>query len=119
MMGVVGGDAGWKLFNESSSLLEEGVVVFVTHQTALVVRLSPTLQVYAQLSRPDGVREGSMPYTAWKYMTQTHSSTENMSAEAIERVSLLAIAWERKVLVAKLVKSELKVYGKWSLEEGD
>jgi len=39
-----------------------------------------------------------------------------MSAEAIERVSLLAIAWERKVLVAKLVKSELKVYGKWSLE---
>ncbi|QCE02488.1 Vacuolar protein sorting-associated protein 8 [Vigna unguiculata] len=116
MMGVVGGDAGWKLFNESSSLLEEGVVVFVTHQTALVVRLSPTLQVYAQLSRPDGVREGSMPYTAWKYMTQTHSSTENMSAEAIERVSLLAIAWERKVLVAKLVKSELKVYGKWSLE---
>jgi len=39
-----------------------------------------------------------------------------MSAEAIERVSLLAIAWERKVLVAKLVKSELKVYGRWSLE---
>lgn len=39
-----------------------------------------------------------------------------MSAEASERVSLLAIAWERKVLVAKLVKSELKVYGNWSLE---
>lgn len=37
MGGVVGGDAGWKLFNESSSLAEEGVVVFVTHQTALVV----------------------------------------------------------------------------------
>lgn len=35
--GVVGGDAGWKLFNEASSLAEEGVVVFVTHQTALVV----------------------------------------------------------------------------------
>lgn len=35
--GVVGGDAGWKLFNEGSSLVEEGVVVFVTHQTALVV----------------------------------------------------------------------------------
>ncbi|KAL2575460.1 hypothetical protein GLYMA_16G018400v4 [Glycine max] len=116
MGGVVGGDAGWKLFNEAPSLVEEGVVVFVTHQTALVVRLSPTLQVYAQLSRPDGVREGSMPYTAWKYMTQTCSSTENMSAEAVERVSLLAIAWERKVLVAKLVKSELKVYGRWSLD---
>ncbi|XP_027334306.1 vacuolar protein sorting-associated protein 8 homolog isoform X2 [Abrus precatorius] len=116
MGGVVGGDAGWKLFNEGSSLVEEGVVVFVTHQTALVVRLSPTLEVYAQLSRPDGIREGSMPYTAWKYMTQTCSSTENMSAEAVERVSLLAIAWERKVQVAKLVKSELKVYGKWSLD---
>jgi hypothetical protein len=37
MGGVVGGDAGWKLFNEGSSLVEEGVVVFVTHQNALVV----------------------------------------------------------------------------------
>lgn len=30
------------------------------------VRLSPTVEVYAQLSKPDGIREGSMPYTAWK-----------------------------------------------------
>ena len=37
MGGVVGGDAGWKLFNEGSSLAEEGVVIFVTHQAALVV----------------------------------------------------------------------------------
>lgn len=114
--GVVGGDAGWKLFNEGSSLVEEGVVVFVTHQTALVVRLSPSLVAYAQLPRPNGIREGSMPYTAWKYMTQTSSSTENASAETVERVSLLAIAWERKVQVARLVKSELKVYGEWSLD---
>lgn len=35
--GVVGGEAGWKLFNEGSSLAEEGVVIFVTHQNALVV----------------------------------------------------------------------------------
>lgn len=41
---------------------------------------------------------------------------ENTPTEAVERVSLLAIAWDRKVQVAKLVKSELKVYGKWSLE---
>ncbi|KAK7275442.1 hypothetical protein RIF29_16559 [Crotalaria pallida] len=116
MGGVVGGDAGWKLFNEGSSLAEEGVVVFVTYQTALVVRLTPKLEVYAQLSRPDGIREGSMPYTAWKHMAQTCSSTENNSAEAVERVSLLAIAWERKVQVAKLVKSELKVYGTWSVD---
>lgn len=37
MGGVVGGDAGWKLFNEGSSLVEEGVVVFVTQQHVLVV----------------------------------------------------------------------------------
>lgn len=37
MGGVVGGDAGWKLFAEGSSMAEEGVVIFVTYQTALVV----------------------------------------------------------------------------------
>ncbi|KAL6123977.1 hypothetical protein ACLB2K_076493 [Fragaria x ananassa] len=119
MGGVVGADAGWKLFNEGSSLLEEGVVVFVTHQNALVVRLTPSLHVYAQLSKPEGVREGSMPCTAWKCTTQllnSHTNSENVPAEAVERVSLLAIAWDRKVQVAKLVKTELKVYGKWSLE---
>lgn len=36
MGGMVGGDTGWKLF-DGSSLSEEGVVVFVTHQSALVV----------------------------------------------------------------------------------
>lgn len=41
---------------------------------------------------------------------------ESTSAEATERVSLLALAWDRKVQVAKLVKSELKVYGKWSID---
>ncbi|TQE13353.1 hypothetical protein C1H46_000920 [Malus baccata] len=54
MGGMVGGDAGWKLFNEGSSLVEEGVVVFVTHHTVLVVRLTPTLEVYARLSKPVG-----------------------------------------------------------------
>ncbi|KAF8412055.1 hypothetical protein HHK36_000008 [Tetracentron sinense] len=115
--GVVGGDSSWKLFGEGSSLVEEGVVIFVTHQTALVVRLSPTLEVYAQLSRPDGVREGSMPYSAWKCMTQSRgSSTENMPGETFEKASLLAIAWDRKVQVAKLVKSELKKYREWTLD---
>lgn len=37
VVGVVGKDAGWKLFNEGSSVMEEGVVIFVTHQNALVV----------------------------------------------------------------------------------
>ncbi|KAL0547682.1 hypothetical protein IC582_012106 [Cucumis melo] len=112
MGGVVGGDSGWKLFNEGSSLVEEGVVIFATHQTALVVRLSPSVEVYAQLSKPDGIREGSMPYTAWK----CSQSFETSSSEAVERVSLLAIAWDKMVQVAKLVKTELKVCGNWYLE---
>lgn len=29
---------------------------------------------------------------------------------------MLAIAWDRKVQVAKLVKSDLKVYGRWSID---
>lgn len=39
-----------------------------------------------------------------------------MPTEASEKVSLLAIAWDRKVQVAKLVKSELKMYSRWSLD---
>lgn len=93
-------------------MVEEGVVIFATHQTALVVRLSPTVEVYAQLSKPDGIREGSMPYTAWK----CSQSFETSPSEAVERVSLLAIAWDKMVQVAKLVKTELKVCGRWSLE---
>lgn len=117
MGGVVGGASGWKLFGEGSPLPEEGVVIFVTHQTALVVKLSPSLQVYASLPKPEGVREGSMPYTAWKCTIQARgSTTENVNPEAVEKISLLAIAWDRKVQVAKLVKSELKVSGKWTLE---
>jgi hypothetical protein len=111
MGGVVGGD--WKLF-EGSSVTEEGVVIFVTHSAALVAKVNPNVEVYAQLPKPDGVREGSMPYTAWKYTAQSHAST---STETIpDKVPLLAIAWDRKVEVAKLVKSELKIYGKWTLE---
>ncbi|KAK2993311.1 hypothetical protein RJ640_006799 [Escallonia rubra] len=114
MGGVVGGD--WKLF-EGSPLVEEGVVVFVTHQSALVAKVNPTVKVYATLPKPEGVREGSIPYAAWKCMEQPHGSpNENVHLQASEKVPLLAIAWDRKVQVAKLVKSELKVYGKWSLD---
>ncbi|KAK9093770.1 hypothetical protein Scep_025239 [Stephania cephalantha] len=119
---MMGGVVGGVLFSEGPSLVEEGVVVFVTYKHALVFRLSPKLEKYAQLSKPDGVREGSMPYTAWKYMTHPRGlSTETMPSEAFEKVSLLAIAWDRKVQVAKLVKSELikpvlKVYKEWSLD---
>lgn len=43
-------------------------------------------------------------------------AAENMPNEASGKVSLLAIAWDRKVQVARLVKSELKMYGRWFLD---
>ncbi|KAK6789795.1 hypothetical protein RDI58_013595 [Solanum bulbocastanum] len=90
------------------SLIEEGVVILGTHQYALVAKLSPTFKVYAKIPRPDGAREGSMPYGAWK--------SESISTETSEKVSLLAIAWDRRVQVAKLVKSELKVCWRWTTD---
>lgn len=92
----------------SPSLIEEGVVILGTHQYALVAKLSPTFKVYAKIPRPDGAREGSMPYAAWK--------SESITTETYEKVSLLAIAWDRRVQVAKLVKSELKVCWRWTTD---
>ncbi|KAM3306258.1 hypothetical protein P3S67_013128 [Capsicum chacoense] len=99
------------------SLIEEGVVILVTHQSTLVAKFSPTFKVYAKIPRPDDVREGSMPYAAWKYM-ESHISFvfESMSTEISEKVSRLAIAWYRRVQVAKLVKSELKVCWRWTTD---
>lgn len=75
------------------------------------------MEVYAQIPKPDGVREGAMPYAAWRCMSQLHgSSSENALVEALDKASLLAIAWDQKVQVAKLLKSELKVIEKWTLE---
>ncbi|KAM3247330.1 vacuolar protein sorting-associated protein 8 [Capsicum annuum] len=100
------------------SLIEEGVVILGTHQSALVAKFSPTFKVYAKIPRPDGVREGSMPYAAWKCMEShiSFSFAESMSTETLEKVSLLAIAWDRRVQVAKLVKSELKVCWRWTTD---
>lgn len=38
------------------------------------VRLSPSVEVFNKFPRPDGVREGSMPYAAWKW-TSVHDSS--------------------------------------------
>lgn len=40
----------------------------------------------------------------------------NAQVKELETVSLLAIAWDHTVQVAKLVKSELKIYAKWTLD---
>ncbi|PIN18586.1 hypothetical protein CDL12_08740 [Handroanthus impetiginosus] len=98
-------------------MVDEGVVIFITNQSALVAKVSPTVEVYAQIPKPDGVRDGAMPYAAWRCMPQSlGSSSENAPVETSDRVSLLAIAWDQKLQVAKLLKSELKVVEKWTLE---
>ncbi|KAL7002279.1 hypothetical protein U1Q18_003433 [Sarracenia purpurea var. burkii] len=73
--GVLGADSGRKLLNKKFSSVEEGVVIFATYQNALAARVSPSVVVYAQVSKPDGVHKGSMLYTAWKCMGQQHSSS--------------------------------------------
>ncbi|KAL0454931.1 UNVERIFIED_CONTAM: Vacuolar protein sorting-associated protein 8, partial [Sesamum latifolium] len=124
------GHAGAMISSQSSSALtttsissmmgamvDEGVVIFITHQSALVAKVSPTVEVYAHIPRPDGVREGAMPYATWRCMPQSlGSSSENALVETSDKVSLLAVAWDREVQVAKLLKSELKVLEKWTLE---
>ncbi|ONK64159.1 uncharacterized protein A4U43_C07F22710 [Asparagus officinalis] len=110
--GGVGGEVGWKLFNEGSSMVEEGLVIFVTHQNALVVRLIPKVEFCDKFSKPDGVREGSMPYTAWKCMM----SSDDSSIDASEKASWLVIAWDRRVQVAQLVKSKIQKLSEWSLD---
>lgn len=63
----------WELIVASFCFIFSVLVPCVVVQ----VRLTPTLEVYAQLSKPDGVREGSMPCTAWKCTTQSHSLPAN------------------------------------------
>ncbi|OEL18589.1 Vacuolar protein sorting-associated protein 8-like protein, partial [Dichanthelium oligosanthes] len=114
--GVVGVDSGWKFFNESSSTVEDGVVVmFIMHQHALVVRLRTNIDHVDHIetfSRPDGAREGSIAYTAWKYT----SSLNDSSSLDEERVSWLALAWDRQVQVAKFVKSKMVKHKEWKLD---
>lgn len=82
-----------------------------------------------------------MPYTAWKYIAPSRvgmlirngpylnlfwryhmmilyflSVSDNVQLKESETAPLLAIAWDHNVQVAKLVKSELKIHAKWSLE---
>lgn len=114
--GVVGVDSGWKFFNEGSSLVEDGVVVmFIMHQHALVVRLRTNIDHVDHIetfSRPDGAREGSIAYAAWKYT----SSWNDSLPQDEERVSWLALAWDRQVQVARFVKSKIVKHKEWKLD---
>uniref|UniRef100_A0A0D9VBL8 RING-type domain-containing protein n=1 Tax=Leersia perrieri TaxID=77586 RepID=A0A0D9VBL8_9ORYZ len=114
--GVVGVDSGWKFFNEGSSPMEDGVVVmFIMHQHALVVRLRTNIDHVDHIetfSRPDGAREGSIAYAAWKYTT---SLSDSPSVDE-EQVSWLALAWDRQVQVAKFVKSKMIKHKEWKID---
>lgn len=55
-------------------------------------------------------------YFALRLAKLVFLAAESMSIETSENVSLLAIAWDRRVQVAKLVKSELKVCWKWTTD---
>ncbi|KAM0845517.1 hypothetical protein ACQ4PT_056320 [Festuca glaucescens] len=116
MGGVVGGDSGWKFFNEGSSPMEDGVtVLFNMHQHALVVRLRTNIDHVDHIetfSRPEGAREGSISYAAWKCT----SSLGDSSPVDEERVSWLALAWDRQVQVAKYVKSKMIKHKEWKLD---
>lgn len=50
------------------------------------------------------------------FMKSDDLAAEPLPAEASDKASLLAIAWDRKVLVAKLLKSDLKVFKEWALD---
>ncbi|CAL5060601.1 unnamed protein product [Urochloa decumbens] len=113
--GVVGVDSGWKFFNESSTVEDGVVVMFIMHQHALVVRLRTNIDHVDHIetfSRPDGAREGSIAYAAWKYT----SSLNDLSSLDEERVSWLALAWDRQVQVAKFVKSKIVKHKEWKLD---
>ncbi|CAA0827177.1 transducin family protein / WD-40 repeat family protein [Striga hermonthica] len=100
-----------------SSIVDEGVVIFITHQSALVAKVSPDVEVYATIPKPDGVRDGAMPYAAWSRMSLAlGSSSENTPVQTLDKVSLLAIAWDRNIQVAKLLNSKLKILEKWTVE---
>lgn len=70
------------------------------------VRLSPTLEVYAQLSRPDGVREGSMPYTAWKCTAQSDNLSTGMKSLGL--FNFMLTAFSHKYLLQKILPLKLQ-----------
>ncbi|CAM6071281.1 unnamed protein product [Sphagnum tenellum] len=126
VIGGVGGgamDVGRKFLYDGPNFADDGaggMVVFVTHTTVLVVRLVPSLDVCARLTRPAGIREGAIPYTAWRRI-RAQVGTFNTSLLASDGADednwpVLALAWDKKMLIAQLLKSELRIVGQWDLD---
>ncbi|CAD6252061.1 unnamed protein product [Miscanthus lutarioriparius] len=112
--GVVGVDSGWKFFNEGSSPMEDGVVVmFIMHQHTLVVRLRTNIDHVDHIetfSRPDGAREGSIAYAAWKY---TSSLNESSSVGWKLDSAAVGVAWlDDQMLVVLNLRGQLCLFSK-------
>ena len=97
------------------------------------VRLPPFLEKCAMLPRPDGVRDTAIPYVSWKRMESIsfRSSTianTNRGSDEIGEVKhtseeaenadhpLLALGWDKKVFILKLLKGMLKILANWDLD---
>ncbi|EPS74414.1 hypothetical protein M569_00339, partial [Genlisea aurea] len=102
----------------TTSMMNDGAAIFVARQSAVVAKVTPNVEVYTQLPKPEGVREGAMPYAAWKCTSQLadESAAENASVEMSDKNSLIAIAWDRTIQVAQMVKFKIKVVEKWTID---
>ncbi|KAH7431149.1 hypothetical protein KP509_08G032600 [Ceratopteris richardii] len=113
------------------------MVVFVTHQSIIVFRMPPMLEKCAMLPRPDGIRDGAVPYIAWRKLqmkpglnTQSsdHSRNQSFQAEPTADMNkhldeedearnlLLALGWDKKLFILSLSKGKMKIMTSWDMD---
>lgn len=46
----------------------------------LQAKVLPTVEPYGQIPKPEGVAEGSIPYAAWKFISDSQHSLNGMSS---------------------------------------
>lgn len=118
----------------------------------LQVRLVPSLEVCSKLSRPTGIRDGAIAYTAWRrirgkvgvlgsvvsnngnadlssassgvvsngHLDRGHAKEDNSNAAKDvfdnDDLPVLAMAWDKKMIIAQLTKSNLRIVREWELD---